>query len=185
MSGLLVIEYKASGAGSNGRDLIVDRAPRARELMDEGYEVATRTVWDYGLGRRYVASRWTPWKTEKENGKMSEQTNVNEDLNQWPEMPSVIWFKFELNGFETSLTLRGTSGLELLTKAQAAMTKVSELGGTPISRNGSRANGADAKICPIHNVKMQKYEKDGRSWWSHKAVDPETNEDFWCKGKSK
>ena len=30
--------------------------------------------------------------------------------------------------------------------------------------------------CPIHNVPMKKYTKEGRSWYSHKVGDT------WCKG---
>lgn len=35
----------------------------------------------------------------------------------------------------------------------------------------------DPSYCPIHKVTMKQYEKDGRSWFSHKT------DDGWCKGK--
>ena len=35
----------------------------------------------------------------------------------------------------------------------------------------------DESWCPIHQVQMKQYEKEGRYWYSHKVGDT------WCKGK--
>lgn len=34
-------------------------------------------------------------------------------------------------------------------------------------------------FCPVHNVEMKKFEKNGRSWYSHRQGDG------WCNGKTK
>lgn len=44
---------------------------------------------------------------------------------------------------------------------------------------GSDGNGNDQGWCPIHNVEMKRWEKDGRVWFSHKVGDQ------WCTGKVK
>ena len=43
----------------------------------------------------------------------------------------------------------------------------------------SNGNG-NVHLCPIHNVEMRRWEKDGRVWFSHK-----TDDGGWCGGKSK
>lgn len=40
-------------------------------------------------------------------------------------------------------------------------------------------NNEDNHVCPIHNVAMRRYEKNGHSWYSHQT--PEG----WCNGKPK
>jgi len=45
--------------------------------------------------------------------------------------------------------------------------------------NFADAPQVDPGYCPIHQVSMRKWEKDGRSWYSHKIE----GTDNWCKGK--
>ena len=100
-------------------------------------------------------------------------------------------------GFECQLTLRGESGQEVLEKARAALDYLlrndcipstfnkgnghqpktngeAEMGG-----NANGNNGHDPSFCPIHGCSMKRWQKDGRTWFSHK-VDGQ-----WCSGKAK
>jgi len=100
------------------------------------------------------------------------------------------------NGFECQLTLRCDSGKELLEKADAATSFLLENGCEPYiySRssyrpsepetesqaagdNGSNAGNSNPSWCPIHHCEMRHFEKEGRSWFSHKT------DSGWCKGK--
>jgi hypothetical protein len=110
-------------------------------------------------------------------------------------------------GFTCQITLRADSGKELLEKAQAAVTHLIAVGCTPCdnftfrprsngngskakSDNGSNGSGnhseanaestSSTKVCPIHNVEMKRWEKNGKIWYSHKQDDG-----GWCTGKSK
>jgi hypothetical protein len=103
-------------------------------------------------------------------------------------------------GFECQFTLRGESGQEVLEKANAAITYLLSSGCSPVvnrySNNGkasasapengdsndhapSSNGGNRGSWCPIHNVEMKRWEKDGRVWFSHKAGEQ------WCSGKAK
>ena len=97
------------------------------------------------------------------------------------------------DGFECQITLRAVSGQELLEKVNGAIAHLLDNDCTPYSYRGgykSKANKAskdgnnkgdghanNAAWCPIHECEMRLWEKDGRSWFSHKV-----NGD-WCKGK--
>jgi hypothetical protein len=81
------------------------------------------------------------------------------------------------SGFTCQLTLRSDSGLELLEKADAALTFLLEKGYSPCDNNNHH-NGKETKLCPIHNCDMKHREKDGKTWFSHKAEDG-----TWCYGK--
>lgn len=80
------------------------------------------------------------------------------------------------SGFTCQLTLRSDSGLELLEKADAALSFLLEKGYSPDSNN--HHSTGDIQTCPIHKCSMRKYEKDGRSWYSHHLDDGR-----WCRGK--
>jgi len=45
------------------------------------------------------------------------------------------------------------------------------------AQTSSAPSEDDPAWCSIHNCEMKKYEKDGRTWYSHKVGDS------WCKGK--
>lgn len=83
------------------------------------------------------------------------------------------------NGFSCMLTLRSESGLDLLSKADAALTFLREKGYSPDNNNNHHPTG-DTQTCPIHKVPMRRYEKDGRSWYSHRLENGS-----WCRGKEK
>ena len=108
-------------------------------------------------------------------------------------------------GFVCQFTLRGDSGKDLLEKANAALTWLLENNYLPCEntfkpkwdgkksenknsnqtstsqpvtpQNGDAVEPA-ANICPIHHCDMRRFEKNGRTWFSHK-----TDDGGWCKGK--
>ena len=88
-------------------------------------------------------------------------------------------------GFPCMLTLRGDSGKDLLEKAGTALTYLKEhnfLPDTGYRKNGSGNGGnngnGETEICPIHNCEMKLRQKDGSTFYSHKAADG-----AWCYGK--
>jgi len=100
------------------------------------------------------------------------------------------------NGFECQLTLRCDSGKELLERAAAATSFLLENGcepyiyarssyrptepktdNQPAGDNGNNGSNPNPSWCPIHHCEMRRFEKEGRSWYSHKT------DGGWCKGK--
>ena len=76
-------------------------------------------------------------------------------------------------GFACMLTLRCTSGMKLLSKADAALSYLVEQGYCP-----DTGNRRSVKMCPIHGCEMKQREKDGKTWYSH-----QTEDGSWCYGK--
>ena len=95
----------------------------------------------------------------------------------------------DTKGFVCQLTLRAETGTDLLNKVGSAINHLIDQGCLPvgITPNYSyKGNGqtsvdkpTDSHLCPIHQVEMKKYEKNGRSWYAHH------NGDSWCSGKLK
>ena len=102
------------------------------------------------------------------------------------------------NGFECQITLRAETGSELLEKAASAIAyllkngcipfvsrsymgrKDSGAGEAQVTRTGdekTNGNNNNPAWCPIHQCEMKRWDKDGRTWYSHK-VNGE-----WCTGK--
>ena len=86
------------------------------------------------------------------------------------------------SGYECLLSLESASGVEVLQKAQAAITRLNESGCTPLNKLSltsakDEPAKAETHICPIHNVPMREWKKNGRTWYSHKLEDGS-----WCKG---
>jgi hypothetical protein len=46
--------------------------------------------------------------------------------------------------------------------------------------NNAPRGKSDVHMCSIHNCEMTRHEKDGHTWYSHKAPN-----DSWCRGKAK
>ena len=104
-------------------------------------------------------------------------------------------------GFECQITLRADTGQEVLEKAQGAITFLLKSGCAPcwngkhmtsanheqpqytdpatVPDNGNGNNGHERGWCPIHQCEMKRWDKDGRTWYSHKVGDQ------WCSGKVK
>ena len=92
------------------------------------------------------------------------------------------------DGFTCQFTLRGTNGKDLIEKANSALAHLREQGCIPFfgyprgngnQRDSSNSSGSnnDSIWCDIHQQEMRKWERDGKSWYSHK-VNGE-----WCYGK--
>ena len=86
-------------------------------------------------------------------------------------------------GYDCQLTLRGVDAAEVLTLADQLMGKMGEArvaNGHGRSRgNGqSAAKSSGATWCAIHDCAMTRYERNGRSWYSHRIEGGK-----WCKGK--
>ena len=83
-------------------------------------------------------------------------------------------------GFTCRITLRGNNGKDLLEKAGTALTFLIEHGYKPdgiLGNRGNRSKG-ESRQCPIHQCQMKHYEKEGKSWFSHKL-----DGGSWCYGK--
>jgi len=106
----------------------------------------------------------------------------------WTEAPASVNLKLRFEGYDTMLTLRGESGADVLPKLKQAIAWLSEHGAEPTEPVAGNANGngapAGPEICPIHHVAMKRREKNGDVWYSHQAVNPETGEEYWCRGKA-
>jgi hypothetical protein len=92
------------------------------------------------------------------------------------------------DGFTCQLTLRADNGKDLLERANSALSYLREQGCMPFygysrgngyqnNNKGNEANPNSDYWCPIHNVEMKRWEKNGKSWLSH-LIDGE-----WCYGK--
>lgn len=119
------------------------------------------------------------------------EVNMSEQQVTIKESPASWNTKYvDDTGFICMLTLRAESGQELLDKVDAALAHIMGEGAVPYSYgNGhkspnsshanSNGNGHNSDLCPIHGVEMKRYEKNGKSWHSHKTADG------WCNGKAK
>lgn len=84
--------------------------------------------------------------------------------------------------------LSGEFGEEFLMKTQAVLDWLSKSQAkgsapAPVAEPNPKVLAApggtdDQKICPVHNVPMRRYEKNGQAWYSHRTVDG-----GWCQGK--
>ena len=86
-------------------------------------------------------------------------------------------------GFVCQITIRGENGKDLLEKADIALNYLTQHGYTPDTynnRNGKGNSNGGGKLCPIHGCQMKRYEKEGKSWYSHKLDDGS-----WCYGRQK
>ena len=75
----------------------------------------------------------------------------------------------------------------MLPKVQMAIEWLKKNDAEPTTRGNAngRASGAmpESKICPVHHVAMRlRHGKGGDSWYSHKAINPDTNQEYWCRG---
>ena len=110
---------------------------------------------------------------------MSTEPTVKPDA-AFPEAPA-SWNARYLSpeGFACQLTLRGETGRDLLEKAGIALAYLLEHGYRPDQKPNHNGNG-ESRQCPIHKCEMRRFEKEGRSWYSHK-----TEDGSWCRGRKK
>ncbi len=98
------------------------------------------------------------------------------------------------DGFTCQLTLRAETGKELLERANSALVYLREQGCIPFygysRENGNQQSQHQEGIienhsdenpawCPIHEVEMKKWSKNGNAWYSHKTAEG------WCSGRVK
>jgi hypothetical protein len=88
------------------------------------------------------------------------------------------------DGWGMQFTVRDHNGIDGLKKMDATLKGLVKRGFTP--NGGYAAPKVDTEEdmgevnpawCTIHKVEMKKWEKEDRSWYSHKVGDE------WCKGK--
>lgn len=87
-----------------------------------------------------------------------------------PEAPVSITLKATLHGHEVLVTLRGTDFASV--KAQVEQASVWLRAQAPV-----QASSTGERWCALHLVRMQRNEKAGRTWYSHKTAEG------WCKGR--
>jgi hypothetical protein len=101
--------------------------------------------------------------------------------------------RYIYNGFECLLSIQAETGSEALRKAESAISHLIEAECAPFHKNATngnhKGNGHNSKAtvlvktdgknptCPIHNIEMKKWSKNGRTWYSHRW------DDGWCNGK--
>ena len=106
---------------------------------------------------------------------------------------ATLTFDFELSGYTAALTLSGESGTDLLSKAGTVIERLQTMGAAPTISGPVTAAGSgqaetqpETKVCSLHHVAMKRRTGNGGDvWYSHKAVDPESGEEYWCRGKPK
>ena len=95
-------------------------------------------------------------------------------------------------GFVCQVTLRSEDGTDLVKRVDAMLDWLLEQDAAPVDRygnatitptaasnsNGHTGNGHGPSWCPVHQVEMKQYSKNGHSWYSHKTDDGQ-----WCRGK--
>jgi hypothetical protein len=91
-----------------------------------------------------------------------------------PEAPASANCHVMIAGRQVQVTLRDTDEARLLSRLTALLAQY------PVEPAAGSQGETHEGWCQVHQVQMHRNEKDGRSWWSHKADDGS-----WCKGKRK
>ena len=139
-----------------------------------------------------AAQRDVPYQIERET--MTEQAEAT-----YTEAPASVSIKtFSPSGFDVVVTLRDSNSVELMKRMMTALVWLNDKGFKPTRGNhapaavaaskphspggtasGAQGNEADPSWCAIHQEYMQRREKDGDVWYSHK------DGENWCTGKTK
>ena len=127
--------------------------------------------------------------TEKSVGLVEGEVGYSEALATWTTR------YVDPSGFECMLSIQAETGTQVIKKAEGAIVHLTELNCLPLHPGNHNGNGqekaskSDATIevkqdvnpgktiCPIHNVEMTRWSKNGRTWYAHRW------ENGWCKGK--
>jgi hypothetical protein len=88
-----------------------------------------------------------------------------------PEAAFSLTLKGTLDGIDALLTVRGMTATEFRTNLEAVRGLLT----TPQAPVPASSQGHG--WCQQHGVQMQRNDKNGRQWWSHKTAEG------WCKGK--
>lgn len=125
---------------------------------------------------------------------MTENSKFSETLSGFSETISTWSVRYLApSGFECILSIQAGTCAEALIKAESALSHLVEAKCMPLRKDaydgneknngkGSRrtvlvnSNGKNP-VCSLHGVEMQKWSKNGRTWYSHRW------NDGWCNGK--
>ena len=109
---------------------------------------------------------------------------MEDQIRTWTEAPISVTIKFGLRGFDTMLTIRGESGVEVLPKLQGALDWLQKAGAAPTTRGGN--GNAGAPLCPTHGTPMKR-SQHGSGWYCPQKVadDDGTGKPVYCKQKIK
>ena len=91
-----------------------------------------------------------------------------------PEAPASANCHVTIAGRQVQVTLRDTDETRLLARLTSLLAQY------PVEPQAVSPGVSAEGWCAIHQVQMPRNEKDGRSWYSHRADDGS-----WCKGKAK
>ena len=91
-----------------------------------------------------------------------------------PEAPASANCHVTIAGRQVQVTLRDTDEARLLSRLTALLAQY------PVEQAAVSQGETREGWCQVHQVQMHRNEKDGRSWWSHKAEDGS-----WYKGTRK
>ncbi len=127
---------------------------------------------------------------------MSDTSTNFETLSGFSESISTWSVRYlDPSGFECILSIQAGTGAEALKKAEGALSHLIEAKCIPVRKEshngGNKSNGKSSEltvllkpdgngknpICPLHGVEMQKWSKNGRTWYSHRW------NDGWCNGE--
>lgn len=101
-------------------------------------------------------------------------------------MDANLTVTFQVQGFDTSLTLSNGSGRDLLKALPAVLAQLAELGATPTmaqaasqpAQASQQDGGNDPAWCTVHNCAMKARKgKNGDTWYSHH------HDGEWCRGR--
>ena len=96
------------------------------------------------------------------------------------EAPASVNVKFGWRGYnDILLTLRGTSGMEVLTKLGAALDKLEQMGAQPgTGRGGPATATGDAPQCQEHGKPMK---QGKRGWFCPQIITEVQGKKIYCK----
>lgn len=97
------------------------------------------------------------------------------------EAPASLNLRFDYNGFRgIQLTLRASTGKEVLTKLDGAMAALDKMGAMPAGGNTSVSANGNAPTCPTHGNGKGKPMAESNKWPGYYC--PNKNDDgSYCK----
>ncbi len=113
---------------------------------------------------------------------MPTESNTNRDATQAPFQASWQTSYLTQAGFVCHIALQGNDIQDLMAKAAILLSALLEQGSVPDKDNRRfHSRGHHSKeekhYCFIHLCSMQRFEKGGRTWFSHRLDNGE-----WCRG---
>ena len=88
-----------------------------------------------------------------------------------PEAPASVNVRLTIGGREVQVTLRDSDETHLLQRLETLLARY------PVPHIPVQASSTAEGWCAVHQVQMQRSDKAGRTWYSHKTAQG------WCKGR--